>query len=34
VVNAIANGKTMTKYGLENFPRVPVTIISIRRIQE
>ncbi len=34
VVNAIANGKTMTKQGLEHFPREPVTIISIRRIQE
>jgi cyclophilin family peptidyl-prolyl cis-trans isomerase len=34
VVNAIANGKTMTKQGLEHFPRQPVTIISIRRIQE
>jgi cyclophilin family peptidyl-prolyl cis-trans isomerase len=34
VVDAIANAKTMTKYGAADVPRETITIISIRRIQE
>jgi cyclophilin family peptidyl-prolyl cis-trans isomerase len=34
VVDAIANVKTMIKYGEEDVPRETITIISIRRIQE
>jgi len=34
VVDAIANAKTMNKYGAADVPRETITIISIRRIQE
>jgi cyclophilin family peptidyl-prolyl cis-trans isomerase len=34
VVDAIANAKTMVKYGARDVPRETITIVSIRRIQE